>query len=115
MQSKKRYIFDLVLIVSLLSVCLFVFIFFFREDTMGARAVVYIESEAVCEYPLSKDGEYEINGGSNILKIEDGKAYMLYADCPDGWCKKQGKIHIRGERITCLPNRVMIVIKEAEE
>ena len=111
--KKKRYIFDLILIVALLVVCLFVFFLFYGKKDGGAVAVVYIENEIVAEYPLDIDGEYEINGGTNILKIEDGKAYMLYAECPDGWCKNQGRIYLSGERITCLPNRVMIMIKGA--
>ncbi len=113
--KRKRYIFDLILIVALLAVCLSVFFFFYLGKGGGAVAVVYIENEVVAEYPLLIDGEYEINGGANILKIEDGKAYMLYADCPDGWCKNQGKVYLSGERITCLPNRVMIMIREAEK
>lgn len=111
LRKRKSYIFDLILIVSLLAVCLSVFLLFYGRDE-GAVAVVYIENDKVCEYPLEKDGEFEINGGTNILKIEDGKAYMLHAKCPDGWCKRQGKIYASGERITCLPNRVMIVIEE---
>ena len=112
--KRKRYIFDLILIVTLLAICLSVFFFVYRKNDTGAIAVVYIENDVVGEYPLLFDGEYEINGGTNILKIEGGKAYMLYAECPDGWCKHQGKIHLSGERITCLPNRVMIMIREGE-
>ena len=93
MKLSKRYIYDTILIALLLVVFLSLFLLFYRNDT-GAAAVVYIENEVVAEYPLDKDGEFEINGGKNILKIEDGKAYMLYADCPDGWCKHQGKINI---------------------
>jgi hypothetical protein len=85
-----------------------------KEDEEGSVAVVYIGNEVVGEYPLSHDGEFSINGGTNVLKIEDGSAYMLYADCPDGRCKNQGRVSIAGERITCLPNRVMIMVKEAE-
>ena len=112
LRKRKSYIFDLILIVSLLAVCLSVFLLFYKSNSTGAVAVVYIENDKVCEYPLEKDGEFEINGGTNVLKIEDGKAYMLHASCPDGWCKRQGKIYASGERITCLPNRVMIVIEE---
>ena len=113
MKQKKRYIYDTILIALLLVIFLSLF-FFFRNSDTGATAVVYIENDVVAEYPLSIDGEYEINNGTNILKIENGKAYMLYAECPDGWCKNQGKIYLSGERITCLPNRVMIVIEEGE-
>lgn len=113
-KQKRRYIFDIILIVSLLLVFLCLFFFFYRKNDTGAVALVYIENDVVAEYPLDTDGEYEINGGTNVLKIEDGKAYMKFASCPDGWCKRQGKIYISGERITCLPNRVIIMIREGE-
>lgn len=108
--KKNRYIYDIILIALLLCVFLFLFFFVYKRADEGAVAVVYVGSDAVAEYPLSEDGEFPI-GETNVLKIEDGKAYMLYADCPDGWCKNQGKIYIAGERITCLPNRVMIMIR----
>lgn len=112
MNAKKRYIYDLILVLALLLVFLSLFFFVYRRGGLGAVAEVYINDGCVASHPLHIDGEYSIGDGSNILKIEDGCAYMLYADCPDGWCKSQGKINISGERITCLPNRVMIIIKE---
>ena len=113
-KQKRRYIFDIILIVSLLLIFLCLFFFFYRKKDTGAVALVYIENDIVAEYPLDTDGEFSINGGTNVLKIEDGKAYMTFASCPDGWCKRQGKIYISGERITCLPNRVIIMIREGE-
>ena len=113
MKQKRRYIYDTILIALLLAVFLSLF-FFFRNSDSGTVAVIYIENEVVGRCPLSVDGEYSINGGTNILRVENGKAYMIYAECPDGWCKNQGKIYLSGERITCLPNRVMIVLEEGE-
>lgn len=113
MKLSKRYVFDIILIVLLLSVFLSLFFWLNRDKEKGAVAEVYIGDRLAVSYPLDRDGEYVLNGGSNILKIEDGEAYMIYADCPDGWCKNQGKISRSGERITCLPNKVMIMIKGA--
>ena len=113
-KQKRRYVFDIILITSLLLIFLCLFFFFYRKGDTGAVALVYIENEVVAEYPLDTDGEFSINGGTNVLKIEGGKAYMLHAECPDGWCKMQGKIYISGERITCLPNRVIVMIKGGE-
>ena len=114
MKTNKRYFYDVILIALLLIVFLSLYFFVYKKDDTGAVAIVYLENEVIGEYPLSLDGEYSLNGGTNIIKIEDGEAYMLYANCPDGWCKNQGKIAILGERITCLPNRVMIVIEGGE-
>ena len=112
-EKKKRYIFDLILVCVLLAIGLSVYFLVYRANGNGQYATVYVAGEAVAEYPLAKDGEYTLNSGTNILKIENGEAYMLYAECPDGWCKNQGRIYLSGERITCLPNRVMIMIKGA--
>ena len=108
----KKYIFDLILISFLLLLSLSVYFLFFYPEEEGARVVVYKSNEAVASYSLMEDGEYSLNGGKNILKIEDGKAYMMYADCPDGWCKMQGKISYVGERIACLPNGIILMIEE---
>ena len=112
MKLSKRYVFDIILIVLLLSVFLSLFFWLNRDKEKGAVAEVYVGEELVATYSLDKNGEYSVNGGSNVLKIENGKAYMIYASCPDGWCKHQGKISRSGERITCLPNKVMVMIKE---
>ena len=117
MQTKKkftRYIFDLLLIAVLLILSLSVYFFAVKKNDTGRYACVYIGDEAVASYDLSVDGIYKLNGGSNILVIEDGMAYISYADCPDGWCKHQGKISLLSERIVCLPNRVMVTVEEAE-
>lgn len=111
MKAKKRYIYDIILVAALLAVFLSLFFFTYKKD-VGNVAEVFLDGELVATYSLLQDGEHVIGDGSNILKIEDGKVYMLYADCPDGWCKGQGKISLMGERITCLPNRVMIIIEE---
>ena len=113
--KKKSYVSDLILIISLLTSCAILMLLFYTDKTDGSKAVVYYENEVVAEYPLSVDGEYALNGGTNILRIEDGRAYVKEATCPDGWCMNQGKIYLSGERITCLPNRVMIMIEEGEQ
>lgn len=79
-----------------------------RED--GVEVVVRINGEYVNSYSLLKDGEYELNNGTNILCIKDGKAYMLYANCPDHKCIEFGTISKSGETITCLPNRLTITV-----
>ncbi len=112
----KKRVADIILIASVLLVSLSVFIIFtvFQKD--GAIARVTVDGVFVGEYSLSQDGEYSINGGTNILVIENGIVYMKYASCPDGLCINQGKKSHSGERIVCLPNRVMIdIIGDGEE
>ena len=101
---------DLILISVILAVILVSFLVtgLYKED--GDYVVVKVNGEPVAEYDLSKDGEYELNGGTNTLRIEGGKAYLVYADCPDHLCMNQGKIDQKGETITCLPNRLTVTV-----
>ena len=111
-ETKRKIILDVILVVTLLAVSLSAFFIFraFREE--GAVAVVTVDGKLVAEYPLSQDGEFSLNGGTNILVIKDGEAYMLTADCPDGTCVRKGRISYTGEDITCLPNRVRVEIMD---
>ena len=77
----------------------------------GAVAEVELDGETVARYALDEDGEYVLNGGTNILVIEGGEAYLTYADCPDLVCVRTGRIRYVGESIVCLPNRLSIVIR----
>lgn len=101
---------DIILIVSILLIVMAVFlvIALTRED--GAYVVVKVNGQEVGKYSLDEDGEYELNGGTNILRIEGGKAYLTDADCPDHLCIKQGKIDHTGETITCLPNKLTVTV-----
>ena len=83
--------------------------------TDGVEVVVRINGEKVATYSLLKDGEYELNDGTNILCIQNGKAYMAFADCPDHKCVKDGKISKSGETLTCIPNRLTVTVIGGEE
>ena len=82
----------------------------------GGKAVVFVDKKEYAAYDLHKDGEYEIqtDRGNNWLVIQDGKADMVKADCPDKLCVKQKAIHKNGETIVCLPHRVVVEIQEGE-
>ena len=110
--SSRKYDLILVAALILLSGILFLVLVGGREN--GSVVAVEIDGERVAEYPLSADGEYTLNGGTNRLVIENGEAYMEYAECPDHTCIRTGRIRYAGERIVCLPNRVAIVIEGDE-
>lgn len=77
---------------------------------VGTVVSVSVDGEPLAEYSLFVDGVYEIGEG-NVLTVSSGAAYMSYADCPDGTCKRMGRISQIGEKIICLPNRVMVEIR----
>ena len=65
-------------------------------------------------HSLTINGVYPLNGGSNILVIENGEAWLSEADCPDHLCVKMGKIRYNGQTITCLPNRLTVTVEGGE-
>ena len=104
---KKR---DFILIGAILGIILVVFAATQLSKEDGASVVVKINGQKVAEYSLFVNGEYELNGGTNILQIKDGEAFLTEADCPDHLCVNQGKIRYSGETITCLPNRLTVTV-----
>ena len=108
---KKR---DIILIASILAVAIALFLIVELTKEEGAGVVVKVDGVEVAEYSLSKSGTYPLNGGTNILVIEDGRAYLSDANCPDKLCVHQGKISRTGEVITCLPNKLTVTVFGAE-
>ena len=94
----------------LLSLLFFAFNLIFREE--GAAVRVTVGDEVVGEYPLSKNKTYSLNGGTNILVIEDGVAYISYAECKTQQCKHMGKIKYCNQFIACEANKIRIVVIE---
>lgn len=108
---------DIILILGILAAAAAVFCWsFFQQREEGARAVVYLEGEAIASYSLEEEGEYEIRSekGINRLVIRNGSADMTEADCPDGLCVKQHSIRKTGETIVCLPHKVVVEIQGGE-
>ena len=114
--GNKKLCADVILVLSLLFVSLSVFLIITLTREEGSRVVVSVNGEDVCEYSLARDGEYSLNGGTNILVIEDGEAYLSYSDCPDKTCVNGNsifgkKISYVGQRIVCLPNLVEVRVE----
>ncbi|MBQ7327325.1 MAG: NusG domain II-containing protein [Clostridia bacterium] len=115
--ENKKLLSDIILIGVLLIVSLSVFLIWYLSGTDGSTAVVTVDGKRVGEYSLAIDGVYYINDGTNVLAIEDGKAYMKEASCP-GYqdCVETGKISRVGETIVCLPNKVVVeIVGEGDE
>lgn len=83
--------------------------------TKGSYAVVKIDGVETARYALSEDTEVLITAGShneftNLLVIENGKAYIKDANCADKICVNTGAAQYSGETIVCLPHKVVIEI-----
>ena len=106
--SKRRV--DIIVIASLLLLSLLVSIFVLVLRRDGTAVEVTVDRKVVATYPLSVNATYELNGGTNVIVIEDGKVYMTYSDCPDHKCEKMGKKQHVGQSISCLPNKLSVKI-----
>ena len=112
--DRKKLIRDLVLAGSLLLAAVILLLVINGSRESGGVAVVRVDGVETERLPLSVNGTFPLNGGSNILIIQDGQAWMSEANCPDLICVRQGKIYYSGQVITCLPNRLTVTIEGGE-
>ena len=110
---RLRYDIFLILALLLVAVALLALNFITRTESNYVDVTEY--GKLVATYSLDVNGEHALGGGSNILVIEDGRAYVRYADCPGQHCVKTGKIHYVGESITCAYNEIIIIVKGDSE
>ena len=77
---------------------------------------VTLDGKIYGTYSLSRDQTIEVEDGDfyNRIRIEDGKAYMEEANCPDGYCEEQGKISGHTQTIVCLPHKLVVEVLENE-
>ena len=78
----------------------------------GAAVRITVDGEEYGTWPLEEDAVIDVDTeyGHNRVHIQSGNAYMEEADCPDGYCKRQGKIHTRAESIICLPHKLVVEV-----
>jgi len=67
-------------------------------------------------YPSGFKGKVDIKSGGHFytLEIKNGKAAVISADCPDRLCVRTGKIWLPGEKIICLPGKLIVTVKGKE-
>jgi hypothetical protein len=108
LSKKKRLIIEISFIALLLIASLAVYLIMELSRAPGDYVSVSVGEEVVMEIPLTESGEYPILGGKNILVIENGYAYMKYADCPKQVCVNTGMVAMSGEKIICSHNGVKV-------
>ena len=111
---KKSRVGDLVIIATFLAIALITALTVFLTRDNGAWCAVSVDGKTLTALPLSEDTEYAIplDSGKNTLVIENGKAYISFADCPDKICVNHRPISYDGESIICLPHKLVVSISE---
>ena len=110
-KGRSRLLRDIALILVILAVATVILLVSSSRKEEGAYVVVMVRNEEVARYSLAINGIYDINGGTNTIEIEDGRVRMLEAFCPNHLCIRQGWIHLEGQSIVCLPNKVTVVVR----
>lgn len=115
---KKKIRNDLILILVPLLLCVIYAVWVNYSHRTGGYVYVEQAGEQIGIYPLNEDREIIIGDEENyynILVIKDGKADITAASCPDKICADHRRIAYEGERIVCLPNRLIVRIEKAEQ
>lgn len=106
---------DMILVAVILLIAAAGFLLYCANREPGAFAAVKINGAVTETYPLSENAEVPITTGENgeyenLLVIEDGKARIAAANCPDEICVKTRPVSYVGETIVCLPHKVVVEI-----
>lgn len=112
-KSKLRNDFILAAVILIIAAAGLLLISLTKEE--GNTLVVKIDGAETASYSLAEDTRFEIRTGKNseninVVVIENGKAYVSEADCPDGICKDYRPISYVGETIVCLPHKLVLEV-----
>lgn len=80
-------------------------------------ATVYVDNTPVYSCALQTAPETELTycGGDVVIRVAPGEIYFETSACPDQVCVKTGKLTKNGDVAACLPERVMISVREEQK
>ena len=91
------------------------------KDAGGSQRVaeLYQNGSLLMRIPLSGEESRTFtitgeNGAYNEIQVAEGAICVLSASCPDKLCVRRGRIRTSLLPIVCLPNRLVIRIREAD-
>lgn len=116
MRGGRRLLWDGLLLISILLIGIVGLLLLRWLPERGSTVEVRVDGAVVGEYDLSEDRQVRLatgtdGKGENLLRIQNGEAEILEADCPDGICVDHRPISREGETIVCLPNRMVITVR----
>ena len=108
---------DITLMITLAIIAVLGMVYLAGIRVGGGYAEILQHGEVVHTLDLSTDTVYTSTRDNflNIIQISGGAASMLDANCPDSYCLHQAPIMYTGQTIVCLPNRLVVQIRAAEE
>lgn len=108
-------------VLILLSAISLLFILFPKSQEGGFTADIFQNGSLIASISLNEVQEpYRITvtgdgGCTNEIEIRPGSIGIISADCPDKLCVHQGFIRDSRLPVTCLPNRVVILLRPNTE
>ncbi len=105
------------IILILLSVISLLWILLPRHKNGGYIADIYQNGNLIASIPLTDvSTPYTVtvtgaSGCTNEIEIRPGSIGIISADCPDKLCVHQGFISDSRLPVTCLPNRIVILLR----
>ena len=113
----KKHRNDIILIAVLLVVAGADLVLIQLYKKSGGYAVVVLDGKETAVDPLNEDESFTITSPTlfKTLVINDLKADVNDADCPDRICVNQHSISYDGETIVCIPNKLVVkIVSDAE-
>ncbi|MTI69285.1 MAG: NusG domain II-containing protein [Firmicutes bacterium] len=89
-----------------------------EDDSVSKTAVIYrdgriIKTVSLDDTKFKKVIDIKIGHDKVTLKIADGGVSIIHSTCPDQICVHDGFIDKSGEMLVCLPNKILVEIKES--
>ena len=114
-KNMKRLIRNDAILIAVIAVVTVVFaLVYFGMQKDGGNAHVIKNGKEIAVYSLNENMTVPITDekNTNVLVIENGKAYISHADCPDKICVNHRPVSKTGETIVCLPAKLVVEIGE---
>lgn len=109
---------DKILFFSIVLLSLIIFAAFQVYGFTDGRIYLLIElnGKVYQKVSLGRDGPnlkipVPVSTGENVVEVDGDRVRMLYAECPDGDCLRQGWISRPGQMVVCLPNKMVVKIQ----
>ncbi|MEG1795252.1 MAG: NusG domain II-containing protein [Clostridium sp.] len=113
---KKWDVIIIIVLVMISFVPYIIFTYSQRNNTGEIYAVVSVAGEEYKKIRLdnhttTEEFTVKTPEGFNIIRIEGSTIGVIDADCPDKVCILPGLVNKVGERLVCLPHKVVVEIK----
>ena len=106
---------DIILIVSVVLLSAVLFISSFLSENENLIAEIYVNGDKAHSIALSEVEEsYTLRENYCELLIEKDGVSFTFSACGDKLCIKKGKLTKPGDTMACVPEKVVVVLKGAE-